>query len=143
MFEMTHERFADLAGAYGGQIARWPQGEREAAAALMAAQPDFTSPILRAASRLDETLDQWAAPPVRAALREAVLATAPRPRRAAWSWAVRFGLGAGLAGACASGLAVGGLFLGAMTESNGAAVTAAMTGFEGVGVEGVSPASDV
>lgn len=143
MLEMTRERFADLAEAYGGEIARWPPGEREAAAALMAADPDFTGPALAAASRLDETLDQWAAPPVRAALRDAVLAMAPRPRRAAWSWAVRFGLGAGLAGACASGLAVGALFLGAMTESNGAAVTAAMTGFEGVGVESSSQASDV
>jgi hypothetical protein len=143
MLEMTRERFAALAEAYGGEIARWPQGEREAAAALMAAEPGFTGPLLTAASRLDETLGQWAAPAVRPALRDAVLAAAPKPRRAAWSWAVRFGLGAGLAGACASGLAVGALFLGTMADANGAAVTAAMTGFEGVGVDASSPASDV
>jgi ferric-dicitrate binding protein FerR (iron transport regulator) len=141
MLEMTRERFAGLAEAYGGEIARWPQDEREAAAALVAADPDFTRPTLAAASDLDEALAQWPAPPMRAALRETVLAAAPRPRRPAW--AARVALGAGLAGACASGLAVGALFLGAMTESNGAAVTAAMTGFEAAGLEAASPASDV
>jgi hypothetical protein len=131
MFEMTRARFAALAEAFGGEIARWPAADREAAAALLASDPDFAAATLAEASGLDEVLAQWPAMEVRPALRQAVIAAAPRPRPAFWSWTIRLGLGAGLAGACASGVAAGVLFLGDFNQAGGAALTAAMTGFEG------------
>ncbi|MFD1191920.1 hypothetical protein ACFQ27_15115, partial [Phenylobacterium conjunctum] len=59
MGEMTPERFEELAEAYGGETARWPQAEREAAAALMAGRPDFAQAALAWADALDEVLDAW------------------------------------------------------------------------------------
>ena len=38
---MTRDRFLELAEAYGGAVARWPAAEWEAAATLMAAEPEF------------------------------------------------------------------------------------------------------
>jgi hypothetical protein len=131
MFEMSRARFAALAEAFGGEIARWPAAEREAAAAFLASDPDFAAAALAEASGLDEMLAEWPAMAVRPTLREAVIAAAPRPRPALWAWTIRLGLGAGLAGACASGVAAGVLFLGDFNQTSGAALTAAMTGFEG------------
>ncbi len=108
MGEMTSERFEALAEAYGGETARWPQAEREAAAAVMAGQPDFARAVLARADALDEMLDAWRPAPASAALLERVLAQAPRHRAtglAAWIW--RGAVGAGLAGACAAGLLMG------------------------------------
>lgn len=106
---MTHERFEVLAQAYGGDIARWPVSERDAAALLVAAEPEFASIVLSEAGELDATLDLWAPVAVSAALREAVIASAPAHRRR-WGlnvWFLRAGVGAGLAAACAAGLVVG------------------------------------
>ncbi|HQN51276.1 MAG TPA: hypothetical protein PK913_09460 [Phenylobacterium sp.] len=108
MGEMTPERFEELAEAYGGETARWPQAEREAAAALMAGRPGFAQAVLARADALDEVLDAWRPAPASAALLERVLAEAPRRRTtglAAWIW--RGAVGAGLAGACAAGLLMG------------------------------------
>ena len=57
---MTHERFEILAHAYGGDIARWPAAERDAAALLMAAEPEFARIVLADAGELDAALDLWA-----------------------------------------------------------------------------------
>ena len=106
---MTHERFEILAHAYGGDIARWPAAERDAAALLMAAEPEFARIVLGDAGELDAALDLWAPLAVTATLREAVVASAPAPRRR-WglnAWFLRAGVGAGLAAACAAGLVVG------------------------------------
>jgi hypothetical protein len=106
---MNRERFGDLAQAYGGQIARWPEGERDAAALFAASEPAAAQAVLATASDLDAVLEAWAAPVADAGLREAIVASAPQPRRrpplAAWAW--RAGLGAGLAAACAAGVLVG------------------------------------
>ena len=106
---MTPERFETLAEAHGGDVARWPAAEREAAAALMIAQPDLALGMLARAATLDVALDAWAPMAVTHDLRERVIAAAPAARRrsplAAWFWGA--GLGAGLAAACAAGLAVG------------------------------------
>jgi hypothetical protein len=136
MYEMTRERFTGLAEAYGGQIARWPEAERDAAAALLAAEPEFAGAVLAGPSGLDEALDHWAPMPVRAELRAAVIGAAPGPRRSVWSWAMGLGLGAGLAGACASGVVAGAVLLGAFTDPGVEAVTAAMTSSEGLSVDG-------
>lgn len=106
---MTHERFEILAEAYGGDVARWPAAERDAATLLMAAEPEFARIVLSEAAELDGTLDLWALAPASSALREAIVASAPAPRRRRGlrAWFMRAGVGAGLAAACAAGLVVG------------------------------------
>ena len=107
--DLTHERFEALAQAHGGDVARWPPAERDAAATLMAAEPAFTQRLLADAGRMDEALDAFRFTPASAGLAEAIVAHAPqRRRRPAWlSWLTPVGLGAGLAAACAAGLIVG------------------------------------
>jgi len=106
---MNRDRFAELAQAYGGSVARWPAAEQDAAAALMAAEPEFARAVLAEADALDAALDAWPAYGVRHELREAVIAQAARARtrgeRRGWLWGA--GAGAGLAAACAAGLIMG------------------------------------
>ena len=128
---MIPARFAALAEAYGGEIGRWPEAERDAAAALLAGEADFAPPVLARASGLDEALGLWPSMAASPALREAIIAAAPRQRRAVSIWALRLGLGAGLAGACATGMAVGVLFLNSVVEPGGAALSAAMAAYDG------------
>ncbi|MBX3482474.1 hypothetical protein [Phenylobacterium sp.] len=105
---MTPDRFETLAEAWGGDVARWPDAEREAAAALMAEQPAWAAQALARAAELDAALDACAAPRVRGVLAERIAAGAPRPRAARWvGWLVPAGMGAGLAAACAAGVLVG------------------------------------
>lgn len=125
---MTHERFEALAEAYGGEIARWPAAERDAATLLMAQEPDFASAALSAAADLDAMLDAWRAPAAGHALREAVIAAAPAKRRAGvrgWFW--RAGVGAGLAAACAAGLAVGVRLSDAVQPQNDETISASLS----------------
>lgn len=107
---LTRERFEALAEAYGGEIARWPLAERDAAAMLMAAEPAYAQGVLAAASGLDAALDVWSSLPASGPLRDRLIASAPtarRRRRALTHWLWRAGLGAGLAAACVAGLMVG------------------------------------
>ena len=117
---MNRERFEELAWAFGGAVARWPAGEREAAAALMAAEPDFARSVLGEADALDATLDAWPPYAVRHELREAVIARAGEGRGQAglrgWLW--RAGAGAGLAAACAAGLVMGVALYGAGAQAS-------------------------
>jgi hypothetical protein len=106
---MTPERFDALAEAYGGDVARWPEGEREAAAMFMATDPARAQAVLAAAQALDQRLDAWAALRVTPDFADAVLAGAPKPRAGSWwrGWLAPAGMGAGLAAACVAGLLVG------------------------------------
>lgn len=106
---MNRERFQDLAQAFGGAVARWPAAERDAAAELMAAEPDFARTVLSEAEALDAVLDAWPVQIVAHELREAVIAQAGRARAQTgpWSWVWGAGAGAGLAAACAAGLVMG------------------------------------
>jgi hypothetical protein len=104
---MSRARFEELAEAYGGDVSRWPAEAREAAAALMAAEPGFTGEALARAGALDAALDGWRPAPVSAALTDRVLAAAPRPRRRWPVWLSPAALGAGLAAACAAGVVAG------------------------------------
>ena len=54
---LTPDRFRELAAAYGGVVARWPDDYR-AAAAQMAREP-FAVAVLAEALALDEALDGW------------------------------------------------------------------------------------
>jgi hypothetical protein len=106
---MTPERFETLAAAYGGDVARWPAAEREAAALVMAAEPAWAQAALADAAALDVALAAYVGPRVSASLTERIVATAPRPRlRRGWgAWLAPAGLGAGLAAACAAGVLLG------------------------------------
>ena len=106
---MTPERFEALAEAYGGDMARWPNADWDAAAMFAAREPELATRLLAEAARLDEALDGWAPLQASHRLREAVIAAAPvaRARRGLADWLWRAGAGAGLAAACAAGLAVG------------------------------------
>ncbi|MFN9927093.1 MAG: hypothetical protein ACK53I_09165, partial [Phenylobacterium sp.] len=71
---MTPERFDALAEAYGGDVARWPEGEREGAAMFMTTDPARAQAVLAAAQALDQRLDAWAALRVTPDFADAVLA---------------------------------------------------------------------
>jgi hypothetical protein len=109
MIPMTTERFEALAEAYGGDVARWPEAEREAAAQLMAAEPVRVRGILARADDLDAALAAFSAPRAASGLVNRIVAAAPRPRSPGpWArWLVPAGMGAGLAAACAAGVVMG------------------------------------
>ncbi len=105
---LHHLRFSELAGAYGGDIERWPASERLQAFALTIADPDRAGLILAEAKALDDLLRASSDPSPSLALEEAIIASAPRPRRAAPArrWA-GIGLGASLAAASVAGVLIG------------------------------------
>lgn len=104
---MTPERFEDLAEAYGGDVARWPTADRDAAAALMSERPAWAAEVLMSARAVDVLLDAIAAPPTPGDLVGRIVAGAPRARPRWIGWLVPAGMGAGLAAACAAGILVG------------------------------------
>lgn len=61
--EMTFERFDELAMAYGGTLARWPDAARRDGEVFLAAHPDAAR-SLADASALDAALAGLEAPPV-------------------------------------------------------------------------------
>jgi hypothetical protein len=60
---MMKNRFRDMVEAYGGDPKRWPDAQREAAKAFMAAHPRIAGPILADARVLDGVLDERHATP--------------------------------------------------------------------------------
>jgi hypothetical protein len=129
---MNRDRFEALAQAYGGSVARWPAVERDAAAALMTAEPDFARAVLAEAEALDATLDAWRPQPVTHELREAVIAQAGLARARAglrgWLWGA--GAGAGLAAACAAGLIMGVALYSGQTGASEEPIGAVMASYE-------------
>jgi hypothetical protein len=105
---LTLARFAALADAYGGVVARWPEEHREAAAA-MASHGDARN-ILEDALNLDGALDAWLLVPPSSSLREQVNAGIPmrtgRMMTRARLWWSGVGIAAALAGATAGTAAV-------------------------------------
>jgi len=104
---MTPERFETLAEAYGGDVARWPHAEREAAADWMAAHPVRARDVLARAGDLDATLDAYASPRGAVGLADRIAAGAPKARARWIGWLLPAGMGAGLAAACAAGVMAG------------------------------------
>ena len=100
---LTIERFRDLADAYGGVVARWPEDHR-AAASLVAGHPDAAA-ILHDALALDETLDDWRVASPGRPLSRRIVASAPPPTPVRSSrvrlWWSGIGIAAMLAGAAA------------------------------------------
>jgi hypothetical protein len=104
---MTVERFADLAEIYGGDVARWPEAEREIARALLAAEPVRLEAVLADAARLDRLLDLAPAQSADAALLGRLIAAAPRPASTVQRWLAGAGAALGLGVAALAGVAVG------------------------------------
>jgi hypothetical protein len=91
---MTQERFQQLTDSYGAEPKRWPAAERAAAQAFAEAQPEQARAALFAARMIDAALDMSPAIEVRPALRNAILATAPKPRpRRKGAWVLDSGCG--------------------------------------------------
>ncbi|MET3667858.1 hypothetical protein [Caulobacter sp. 1776] len=104
---MSLERFEDLAEIYGGEIARWPEAEREAARAWLSAHPERASAVLDAASQLDRLLDLAPAQSVDAALLGRLIAAAPQAPNTARRWIAGLGAALGLSAAAFAGVALG------------------------------------
>lgn len=107
---LSPARFAALAEAYGGDLARWPAAVRDAAAAALARDP-VAAALLGEVARLDVALDRWRVPAPRAALVGAVLAVAPG-LPLAWTRARLWWSGIGFAG-----VGLGGALAGALLAS--------------------------
>ena len=104
---MSVERFADLAEVYGGDVARWPEAERETARALLASQPARLETLLAQATRLDRLLDLAPAQSVDSALLGRLIAAAPQPVSSARRWLAAMGAALGLGAAALAGVAAG------------------------------------
>lgn len=107
---MTYERFEYLTDAYGGDLRRWPEREREAARALRDADPRAAL-LLREADGLDALLDAAPRPVASHALREAVIASAAgaglKARRRGAIGPLAWLSGAGWAAAACAGVVFG------------------------------------
>ncbi len=86
--DITVERVFELIAAYGSAPESWPEGERAAASAMVAAQPDVFAPALTQARALDDALqgEPEIAPAADLAARILASAPAPAPARAKASW---------------------------------------------------------
>ncbi|MFD1951967.1 hypothetical protein ACFSGX_14435 [Sphingomonas arantia] len=105
---LTLTRFRELADAYGGAVARWPERYRAAGVSL-AATPAGAA-IIAGADELDARLDLWRVPAPAGDLAARIVAGAPvvTPRAASrlrWWWS-GVGIAATLAGAAAGTAAV-------------------------------------
>lgn len=107
--QMTFARFQAIVEAYGAEPRRWPEAERDAAAAFVRHDPEAAEACLIEARAMDAMLD-LAQEPLTPEMEEDLhyramahfaFATAPKPRRAPVIWA-----GLGLA-ACLAGVMLG------------------------------------
>lgn len=110
---MTSERFLALIAAYGADARRWPEGERAAAKALVAAEPAAVHAAMDEADTVDALLHLSPCPQPSIALRDRVIASAAeaglKARRHGRRWLDRLALafGAGWAVAACAGVAAG------------------------------------
>jgi len=108
---MNEQRLQHLVDAYGGDLCRWPEAEREAARALLKAVPELAVK-LEAGHQLDALLSASRQPAVSMALRDRVLASAllaglgPRRLRI-WRDRLALAFGAGWTAAACAGVAAG------------------------------------
>lgn len=79
---MTNDRVLELIAAFGAAPMSWPEDEREAAEAQIAANPDAFATALAEAQALDRMLETEDLPEVPASLAAAILAEAPSAKAA-------------------------------------------------------------
>ncbi|MEO0450076.1 MAG: hypothetical protein AAFZ74_07180 [Pseudomonadota bacterium] len=77
---MTPQRVLELIDAFGAEPGAWPEDERAAAAALIAAEPETFQAALDEARAVDALLMEEALPEPSPMLAEAILAAAPRAK---------------------------------------------------------------
>lgn len=99
-------RVRQLAEAFGGDPARWPESDRAAAEAWIAAHPEDARRLLDAAGALDRLLLAWEAPRPTEVAQARVQTAAPGQVRRALrrSWVLTLTGGAALAAACLAGI---------------------------------------
>lgn len=119
---MDATRFGALADAYGGDLRRWPEAEREAARGWLQARPEAERALFEA-RQTDAALFASPNPPVSMALRDRVLAsaaTAGLQARSAWPSLRRLLWigGAGWAAAACAGVMVGATWSGHLTAQS-------------------------
>src|SRR5688572_22844760 len=108
---MTSERFLALIAAYGADARRWPENERSAAKAFVAANPAAVHSALNEADAVDALLHLSRSAEPSMALRDRVIASAAeaglKARREGRRWLDRLALalGAGWAVAACAGVA--------------------------------------
>lgn len=127
---MNLERFRTLAEAFGGSVTRWPLDDQDAAYALLAGAPDEAGLILAEARDLDADLDAAERLAPSHALRQRIIAAAPRPRETFSRfrrWLTGAGVGVGLAAATAAGM-VAGINMAAASAGEDALLLAAVYG---------------
>lgn len=118
---MTSERFLALIAAWGADARRWPENERAAAQALVAADPAAVHAALAEADAIDALLHLSPSPQPSMALRDRVIASAAeaglKARREGRRWLDRLALamGAGWAAAACAGVAAGVIMTGHLT----------------------------
>ena len=118
---MTSERFLALIAAWGADARRWPEGERRAAQAFVAANPETARAALAEADAVDALLHRSPAPRVSMVLRDRVIASAAeaglKARREGRRWLDRLTvmLGAGWAAAACAGVVAGVMLTSHMT----------------------------
>lgn len=107
---MNRDRLIELADAHGADLRRWPEGERDAARALLEADPAARE-VLAQAAALDDLLAAAPRPTVSAELRDRVVASATeaglRPRARFHIGRLLWWSGAGWAAAACAGVVFG------------------------------------
>ncbi|CAN5242577.1 hypothetical protein BH10PSE1_BH10PSE1_25230 [soil metagenome] len=104
---MTIERLKALTEAYGADQRRWPQAEREAAQAIVVADPANARGLLFYADQTDAALNASPRPAVSTALRDRVLASAlaagltPKQAKKVWDRLLVWFMAGWAAAACA------------------------------------------
>jgi len=103
---MDQNRFDQLVEAYGAAPWRWPDDERDAALRFAQGAPAASDRLAKARA-LDDALDVWAMAAASGTVRDKILKAAPGWRTPAIRQPRFWWAGAGLASACALGVAVG------------------------------------
>ena len=78
---ITTERVFELIETYGAEPGAWPEDERDAAAALLASEPETFAAALKAARALDALLMSESLPEPSSVLADAILSAAPAASR--------------------------------------------------------------
>lgn len=110
--QMTDSRLLELIETWGADPRAWPADERGAAETLLRAHPERFAEPLAAAHALDAAIGSLPDLTPSPALTEAIIAAAPRPRRAARDGRTWFGLKTPWAPASGFAAAAAGLFMG-------------------------------